>query len=117
MSKLNLSSLTFFRAAALACALAAPAPAAPVSTGTIRTDKDALEFLADNVSHNATAKFYQDYMYTGSQRTSGISSRVPVYREIGAVPLPVAPFTAKAAVPKAESKATIPPLDGAQAGA
>ncbi|OGS13580.1 MAG: hypothetical protein A2285_03675 [Elusimicrobia bacterium RIFOXYA12_FULL_57_11] len=83
-------SLSFFNAAS--------SFAAVTSTASVKTDVDAIDLLSSQTEGN-TAKFMQDYMYTGNDRTASLSARTSVVRaDPGAKPVPVAKYTAQASV-------------------
>ncbi|HBA62193.1 MAG TPA: hypothetical protein DCZ92_15540 [Elusimicrobia bacterium] len=93
------------------CCAAADSSAIATSTEAVKTDMNALELMSQQMGHS-TNKFVQDYMYTGNERSTTLALRaVPaVQADPKAAPVPVAKFTAQAAVIKLDIKGRVPPL-------
>lgn len=80
------------------------------STDSVHTDMDALELMSQRMGQN-TDRFNQDYIYTGKDMDKGLrAAPAPVAADAKAAPVPVAEYTAKAAVYKAAARTGVPAL-------
>lgn len=84
---------------------------ATISTGSIKTDMDAIEALSLE-TEGKDAKFIQDYLYSGNDGIAALGSRTAPLRmaDPGPSKTPTAEYTAKTAVIRADSAKKVPPM-------
>lgn len=102
-----------FAALVVCCAAATNSSAVIMSTASVRTDMDAVEFLSQQKGQS-TDKTMQDYIYSGNNHAKATSPAPAVYADKSAAPVPVAKFTAQPATLKLDITGRVPALSGTQ---